>query len=65
MPDRRLVVFPAGCDARHFVNRYRIPAVIFGPGELAMAHAADESLDVAQWLAAVQALALFITEWCR
>jgi acetylornithine deacetylase len=65
MPDRRLVVFPAGCDARHFVNRNRIPTVIFGPGELATAHAADESLDVDQWLAAVQALALFIAQWCR
>ncbi|MGH3101916.1 MAG: FAD-dependent oxidoreductase, partial [Thermoleophilia bacterium] len=25
-PDRRRVTFPAGCDARHFVNRYGVPA---------------------------------------
>ena len=31
--DRELVTFPAGCDVRHFINRYRLPAVIFGPGE--------------------------------
>ena len=63
-PDRRLVVFPAGCDARHFVNRYQVPTVIFGPGKLAVAHSADEYLDIDQWLTAVQALALFILEWC-
>ncbi len=63
--DRRLVVFPAGCDARHFVNRYRTPTLIFGPGRLEQAHGINEYLDLAQWQKASEILALFITRWCR
>jgi acetylornithine deacetylase len=62
--DRELVTFPAGCDARHFVNRYGVPAVVFGPGQLAAAHAVDESLPIGQWLRAGRALARFVTCWC-
>ncbi|MCC7355470.1 MAG: M20 family metallopeptidase [Anaerolineae bacterium] len=63
-PDRRLVTCPGGTDARHFINRYGVPAVIFGPGQLTVAHAVDEFLPVEQWLKAIQALALFIVRWC-
>jgi len=63
-PDRRLVTFPGGCDARHFVNRYGVPAVVFGPGQLAVAHGVDEFLSLDQWVIAIQALALFVTRWC-
>jgi acetylornithine deacetylase len=64
-PDSRLVTFPGGCDARHFINRFGVPAVIFGPGELAAAHAVDEAMPVDQLLAAAQTLACFIADWCR
>jgi acetylornithine deacetylase len=63
-PDRKLTTFPAGCDARHFTNRFGIPAVIFGPGQLNTAHAVDENLPLEDWLLAIQALAAFIVEWC-
>ena len=62
--DRELVTFPAGCDVRHFINRYRFPAVIFGPGELALAHGENEYLNLAQWERSSQILALFVTHWC-
>jgi acetylornithine deacetylase len=57
-------VFPGGCDVRHFINRRQMPAVIFGPGDLALAHGDNEYLDLAQWERASQILALFITQWC-
>jgi acetylornithine deacetylase len=63
-PDRRQVTFPAGCDARHFVNRYGVPAVVFGPGSLADAHAVDERLPIEPWVRASQALAGFVVRWC-
>jgi acetylornithine deacetylase len=62
--DRRLVAFPAGCDARHFVNRYHTPTLIFGPGRLEQAHGINEYMDLAQWQRASEILALFITRWC-
>jgi acetylornithine deacetylase len=61
---RRLVTFPGGCDARHFVNRYGVPAVIFGPGPLAAAHGVDEYLPLDQWVIAIRTLAAFIVRWC-
>jgi acetylornithine deacetylase len=61
---RRLVTFPGGCDARHFVNRYGVPAVIFGPGPLAAAHGVDEYLPLDQWEIAIRTLAAFIVRWC-
>lgn len=60
-----LVVFPGGCDVRHFINRYEMPAVIFGPGDLALAHGENEYLDLVEWERASQTLALFITQWCN
>jgi acetylornithine deacetylase len=59
-----LNTFPGGCDARHFVNRASVPAVVFGPGSLSAAHVPDEHLAIDQWLRAVEALALFLVRWC-
>ena len=64
-PDRRLKVFPAGSDARHLINRYQVPTLIFGPGQLNLAHAENEHLNLDQWLLAIQEIALFITRWCE
>ena len=43
----------------------RIPAAIFGPGELAHAHAVDESVDPDQLVTFAQVLARFIANWCN
>jgi acetylornithine deacetylase len=37
---------PAGTDMRLFVNQAGIPAVLFGPGHLRVAHAADEFVEI-------------------
>lgn len=64
-PDRQPTVFRACCDARHLINRYQVPTVIFGPSQIHLAHAENEYLDLAQWQLAIQELALFITRWCQ
>lgn len=43
----------------------RIPAAIFGPGELAQAHAVDESLDPDQLVLFSQVMARFVAAWCN
>jgi acetylornithine deacetylase len=65
IPDREQTVFPGGCDARHFINRSRIPTVIFGSGSLRQAHGIDEYLSIGEWMSAATALVAFITRWCR
>jgi acetylornithine deacetylase len=63
-PESQGRTFPAGCDARHFVNRFAVPAVVFGPGDLAVAHAVDERLSLDEWERAMRALARFVVRWC-
>lgn len=38
--------FPATCDMTHLANEGGIPTVIFGPGDLALAHQYDEHISV-------------------
>jgi acetylornithine deacetylase len=62
-PGATLTTFPGGCDARHLVNRGGIPTAIFGAGELASAHRADEAVPIAELVTTAQTLAWFIMEW--
>lgn len=63
-PDRELGVFRACSDARHLINRYNIPTVVFGPSQVALAHRENEYLDLCQWQLAIQEVASFIVRWC-
>jgi acetylornithine deacetylase/succinyl-diaminopimelate desuccinylase-like protein len=40
------VGFTGITDARFYLNDAAIPTVIFGPGDLSVAHTADESIDI-------------------
>ncbi|CAM3551920.1 acetylornithine deacetylase [Brevibacillus invocatus] len=55
---------PSVTDAGWFAHA-GIPAVLFGPGELAHAHAVDESIDPEQLVQFAQILATFIATWCN
>ncbi|QRG65101.1 acetylornithine deacetylase [Brevibacillus choshinensis] len=55
---------PTVTDAGWFAHA-GIPAVLFGPGELAHAHAVDESIDPEQLIQFAQVMARFIAEWCN
>jgi acetylornithine deacetylase len=60
-----LVGFPGACDAMIFNVFSRTPAVIFGPGDLRLAHAPDEHLSVDELLKATEIVALAIVDFCR
>ncbi len=55
--------FAGVCDATWYEAR-GIPSVVYGPGDLRLAHAADESVAVDETVAACKALALFAAAWC-
>jgi acetylornithine deacetylase len=53
-----------GSDLRLFTNHGRIPAVLFGPGNVAQAHTVDEYVDLDEVVQAAKLLALIVTRWC-
>ena len=46
-------------------GHYRIPACIFGPGQLAQAHGVDESVELGQLVTFAQVIARFVAGWCN
>ena len=55
---------PYGSDLRLLVNEGGTPAVLFGPGHLAQAHAADEFIAIPQLEAAARSVALLALRFC-
>jgi len=55
---------PTVTDAGWF-GHAGIPAALFGPGELAHAHAVDESIDADELVHFAQIMARFIADWCN
>ena len=55
---------PSVTDAGWFAHA-GIPAVLYGPGELAQAHSVDESVDPKQLVQFAQTMARFIAAWCN
>lgn len=53
-----------GSDLRLFTNHARIPAVLYGPGDVADAHSVNESIDLEQVVTATKVLALTVATWC-
>ncbi len=54
-----------GCDARHLGNQGGIPTIIYGPGNLAMAHRTDECIDIEDYIKSIKVLAVSAYRWCR
>ena len=54
-----------GSDLRLFTNHARIPAVLYGPGDVLDAHTVDESISIAEVVKATKVLALTIMQWCN
>ncbi|HYL41308.1 MAG TPA: ArgE/DapE family deacylase [Candidatus Binatus sp.] len=57
-----LIGEPYGADMRLLVNEGRTPTVIFGPGAVTVAHAADEFVPVEQFVACARVLAAWVVE---
>ena len=53
-----------GSDLRLFTNHARIPAVLYGPGDVANAHTVDEFIDLEEVVTATKVLALTVATWC-
>ena len=60
----RVAAVTYGADMRHFVHAGGMPCVMFGAGDVRLAHAPDESIDLSDLLAAVRVIASFIAAWC-
>ncbi|HEX9166874.1 MAG TPA: ArgE/DapE family deacylase [Gemmatimonadales bacterium] len=60
----RLRGVPYGSDLRLFTNHAGMAAVLYGPGDVALAHAVNESIEVTEILEAVAVLAAAIMDWC-
>ncbi len=54
----------ASCDARLFFHRGGMPAIVFGAGDLADAHALDERIDLGDVGRAAEVLVKFLARWC-
>ena len=53
-----------GADMRHFTNVARIPCVMYGAGDVRMAHRPDEFVPLPDLKALTATLAVFMTRWC-
>jgi len=53
-----------GADMRHFVNTGGVPCVMFGAGDVRLAHAPDESIPLQELLTAITTTAVLIAHWC-
>ena len=54
-----------GCDARHFGNQGGIPAIVYGPGDIKMAHSTDEYISLDDYIKGIKVLAVTIYRWCK
>jgi acetylornithine deacetylase len=59
-----LVGLTAGTDLRLFTRHAGIPTILYGPGQLHLAHAADEYVQVSQIVDCARVLARTMIEWC-
>ena len=56
--------FYAVCDAA-FLNPQGIPSIVYGPGSILVAHAADEYVEIDELVVATKAYALLVMDWCE
>jgi acetylornithine deacetylase/succinyl-diaminopimelate desuccinylase-like protein len=56
---------PYGSDLRLFTNHAAMPAVLYGPGDVSLAHAVNESIEVDEILEAVAVLVAAVADWSR
>jgi acetylornithine deacetylase len=54
----------AAVDDASFLTAAGIPAITYGPGDLRVAHAVDEHLEITELVTATRAYALLAASWC-
>lgn len=55
---------PYGADMRLYTNHAHMPTVLYGPGDVRLAHAVDEYVLLAEVVAVTKIIALTIVSWC-
>lgn len=60
----KFVGFAAVSDAT-FLNQQGIPSIVYGPGNLQVAHAADEHIEIDELMVATKTYALVTMDWCE
>ncbi|HET7271310.1 MAG TPA: ArgE/DapE family deacylase [Rubrobacter sp.] len=55
---------PYGADMRLFIHFGDMPCVMYGAGDVNVAHAPDEHISVTELLRATSTVACLLTEWC-
>ncbi len=53
-----------GSDLRLFTNHAKMPAVLYGPGDVRLAHAANEYIEIEEIFTATKVLAYMLADWC-
>lgn len=53
-----------GADMRHFIAFGGMPCVMYGAGDIKLAHAPDEYLPIDELLTATKTVAVLLGEWC-
>jgi acetylornithine deacetylase len=60
----RIEAVTYGADMRHFVITGSMPCVMFGAGDVRLAHAPNESILLEDLFTAITTTAMFIAGWC-
>ncbi|MBA3450125.1 MAG: M20/M25/M40 family metallo-hydrolase, partial [Chloroflexia bacterium] len=60
----RIEAVTYGADMRHFLVTGEIPCIMFGAGDVRLAHAPNESVSLEDLMSAIAVTAVFIAEWC-
>jgi acetylornithine deacetylase len=56
---------PYGSDLRFFTNAANMPGVLYGPGDVRVAHALNEFVPIDEVVAVAKTIALTIVRWCK
>ena len=54
----------SACDARHLGNQGGIPVIVYGPGDISMAHSLNEYIDKEEIITAAKVIAMTLCDWC-
>jgi acetylornithine deacetylase len=55
---------PYGSDLRFFTNNANMPAVLYGPGDVRIAHSANEFVPINEVISVAKVLGLTMLAWC-